>query len=58
MVVANNAKELEAALCRLILMDEDEFMELRIQTRAWAEKYHSFEAVGNRLKETVYKGWL
>ncbi len=52
--VANTIPEVEQQLRRLLSLSDDELLSARQNTRAWAERFHSFEAVGTRLKEKVY----
>ena len=46
-------KEIE----RIISLPDDKILELKKKSRGWAEKYHSYEAVGNRLMK-LYKSIL
>lgn len=54
LVIANNERELEAAVRKVLEMSWDEINDLKRATRAWAEKYHSLKVIGQRLKEEVY----
>jgi len=52
--VANNEEEFESVMKRLLSMKRNEMNDLKHAHSKWAEKLHSFEAVGERLKEKVY----
>ncbi len=53
--VANTRKQLLNRLTELCLMSRDELELLQVQSRQWVEKYHSFQAVGERLKAAIEK---
>ena len=52
--VANNEVELEAVLRKLLAMTRAELNDLKREHYKWVKKFHSFKAVGTRLKEKVY----
>jgi len=52
--VANTAGKLKDIIQQLLDLDRDRIVELKKETREWVEKYHSFEAVGKRMKEEVF----
>lgn len=47
--VANTSDELIGVMERLSLLNSTELLELQHKSRAWVEKYHSYEAMGERL---------
>ncbi len=49
--VANSEEEMEYMLDRFLYMTKDRLLEYKIKCREWAEKFHSYEAIGNRLKK-------
>jgi hypothetical protein len=51
--VANSKEQLHSVLVKLLNMNDIEFEKLKYETRAWVEKYHSYEAIGNRLREIL-----
>lgn len=53
--VADTEEQLDHVMRRLLAMSVDELESLQITTREWVEKYHSFEAVGKRLKAVFDK---
>jgi hypothetical protein len=58
---ANNFKQVEKQIRRLILMSDTEFMALRQKTRAWVVENHSRKVVGQKLvniynKHLTWKG--
>ena len=53
-IIANNEKELRENLINILNMNRQELLELKYKFRDWAEKNHSFEATGNRLKQKIY----
>lgn len=53
--VANSLNEIEGHLRKLLLLDTNELFQIRKDTRAWVEKYHSYKVVGERLKKVVYE---
>ena len=55
LMVANNSEQLKNVLKKLISMNKDELLKIKKETREWAERFHSYKAVGKRLKEKVYK---
>lgn len=52
---ANTDEELEKVIRHLGTLDPNEIVDIQKRTRAWVEKYHSFEAVGSRLKNILIK---
>ncbi len=52
--VANNPKEFEIAVRKILDMSPEQVEHTRHISRAWVEKYHGFKAIGQRLKEKVY----
>lgn len=52
---ANTEEELETLLLELTNLSKPEIVSLQRATRAWVEKYHSFEYVGSRLKTLLLK---
>lgn len=54
---ANNMKEVEQQMRRLILMPEDEFSSLQKKTREWVVENHSYKVVGKRLVD-IYNKYL
>lgn len=51
--VANNRNQLEQVLRRLILTSDKEIQRLKYESRKWVEQFHSYDYVGNRLKEIL-----
>lgn len=51
--IVSRKKELRKVLIRLLKSSPEELETLQRRTRAWVEKYHNFEAVGNRLKTFI-----
>lgn len=49
--VADTEEQLEQVIRRLLSLSIDELESLQISTREWAEKHHSFEAVGKKLQK-------
>jgi len=49
LVVANDEFELENKLIELLNMDDFAIDSLKHSSRKWVEKFHSYEAIGNRL---------
>ncbi len=47
--VANTPDELRQVVNDLSLLNADELLDLQYKSRKWVEKYHSYEAMGNRL---------
>ncbi len=48
--IANNTKELKEHLEELFDKEQDEIVEEQLQSRAWALRNHSYQAVGEKLK--------
>ena len=53
--VANSLKEVRNNMIELLSMTDNEFLQVRKDTRLWVEKFHSYEFMGKRLKKEVYK---
>ena len=53
LVVANNKEELRERIKEIMNWTEEEILEKKKATRQWAERYHSFQAVGQRLKDIL-----
>jgi len=53
--VANSLQDIKTQMTRLLSMSDNDLLDLRKKTRDWVEKFHSFHAMGKRLKEVVYK---
>jgi glycosyltransferase involved in cell wall biosynthesis len=49
-VVCNTIDQLEKNIFELSKMSKDEILEKKRLTRKWVEKYHSYQAVGKKLK--------
>jgi hypothetical protein len=54
---ANNMKEVEQQMRRLILMPNEEFDQLQRATRKWVEENHSYKVIGQRLVN-IYNKYL
>ena len=52
-IAANTKEELRKALMELSVANPEELRDIQRKTRAWVEKYHSFEVVGKRLKDIL-----
>jgi len=52
--VANNEKELTDILIKLLNMPVEELIKLKIATRKWVEKNHSYHVVGSKLR-SIYE---
>jgi hypothetical protein len=53
--VANTPSDIAVHLESLLELSDDELLKRRKATRSWVEKFHSFKAVGTRLKEEIYE---
>lgn len=53
--VANSLDEIEKHLRIILSLNSDELLTIKEETREWVEKFHSYKAVGNRLKNVIYK---
>jgi len=53
LIVANTESELRQRVNEIMVWNEEQILEKKIATRKWAEKYHSFKAVGQRLKGII-----
>ena len=53
--VANSFEEIEKHMINLLSMTDTELLQIKKDTRMWAEKFHSYEFMGRRLKEKVYE---
>jgi glycosyltransferase involved in cell wall biosynthesis len=51
--VINCESDIEQILRKLLSMSIEELQDLQIQTRQWVEKFHSFKAMGERLKNIL-----
>jgi hypothetical protein len=49
--IANNENELINVLDNLLTMSRQDLLELKMKNRRWVETFHSYEAIGNRLKK-------
>jgi len=49
--IANNETELVSTLNSLLTMSRQDLLELKMKNRRWVETFHSYEAVGSRLKK-------
>lgn len=56
--IANNRKQLINTVKGLIKKDKESLEELQVKTREWVEEKHSFDAIGKKLLEEVYKPLL
>ena len=54
-ITANTEEELVKVLDDLVTWDADKIRQKQLETRQWVEKYHSFEAIGKRVKDTLVK---
>ncbi len=54
---ANNMKQVEQQMRRLILMSDEEFSNLQRKTREWVVENHSYKVVGERLVN-IYNEYL
>ena len=52
---ANTLDDIEKHMRELLTLSDDEILKIQKDTRSWVEKFHSYRAVGKRLKEIVYK---
>lgn len=52
--VANTLAQMEFSICSILAMTQDILREIKMQTREWVERSHSYEAVGNRMRKLVY----
>ncbi len=53
--VANSSSEIVDRLTEISMLSDDELLERKKASRNWVEQFHSFQAVGTRLKEKVYE---
>lgn len=51
--VTNNGAELKKILIKLFQMDRDQLLELKQESRRWAEESHSYEVIGKRLQKIL-----
>jgi len=49
--IANSEEEMEQVLDRFLSMTKKQLLEHKIKCRKWAEKFHSYKSIGNRLKK-------
>lgn len=54
LIIANNQKQLEKRLKRILSLNEKEILNLKEKTRQWAKEKHSIKATGRRLWEKIY----
>jgi len=52
---ANSLEAIEKHMRKLLTLNNKELLQIKKNTRAWVEKFHSYYAVGKRMKEIVYK---
>ncbi len=52
--VANTPSDIADHLDELLALSDDELLKCREATRGWVEKFHSFKAVGAKLKGEIY----
>jgi hypothetical protein len=52
--IANSSEELEYVIEKFLCKTPEEIMEYKLKTRRWVEKYHSYKAIGTKLKN-IYK---
>ena len=53
LVVANTENELRERVEEIMSWTPEQILEKKKATRRWVETYHSFEAVGQRLKKII-----
>ena len=53
--VANSEKEMRKKLITLLSMSKEELLDLKVKSRRWTEKYHSYKIVGNKLRKIYEK---
>ena len=54
LLVANNEEQLRSCLDTVVAMTKEQRAEKMAATRTWVETYHSYEAVGNKLKGLLF----
>jgi len=54
-IVSNSIDELEENLRHLLSLSFKELLVIRKKTRKWVEDFHSYGAVGKKLKEEIYE---
>jgi len=52
--VANSIQGVTNHIIKFLKMSDVELLQIKKDTRAWVEKFHSYEFMGRRLKEEVY----
>lgn len=50
LLIANTKEQLEAHLVKLFKMKREDLIKLKHKAREWVERFHSYKAVGERLK--------
>jgi len=58
LIIANTPEELEASIESVLQMSSAQVLEKKKAMRDWVVENHSFEAIGKRLWEKVYKGFF
>jgi hypothetical protein len=53
--VANSFDEIEKHLRELLMLDDNQLLQIREDTRLWVERFHSYYSVGKRLKKIIYR---
>ena len=53
--IANSLVDVEKHMRKLLILNNDELLQIKKDTRVWVEKFHSYHAVGKKLKEIVYQ---
>ena len=53
LIVTNNAAQLKEAMTKLLQLDQEEILALKLKARLWVEEMHSFKAIGQRLKSML-----
>ena len=50
-IVQNNLDDIVRHLKHLILLSDDELVQMKQASRAWVERFHCYEFIGNKLRE-------
>jgi glycosyltransferase involved in cell wall biosynthesis len=58
LIVANSRSELVKAVKYVLRISHEDLQMLKVETRNWVERNHSFKAVGERLMQKVYGDFL
>lgn len=53
--VANTEKQITEVILRLLDTPRDDLERMQVHSREWVEKFHSFQAIGERLKAAIEK---